>query len=91
MFYIHIIFVQCAAWGSFAWFPGGTIRPRVCGHGAFHGDFLAGELGEIFVFFAVAVTIFCICQYVCYLFTYYYYYHYYYYNYYYNYYLVGVN
>ena len=30
-----------------------AIRPRVCGDGEFPGDFLAGKLGEIIVFFAV--------------------------------------
>ena len=38
-----------------------AIHPRVCGDGAFPGGFLAGELGENFVFFAVVATIFCIC------------------------------
>ena len=60
IFYIGFAFVHCAGWGSFAWFSGGAIRPRVCGDGAFTGDFLAGELCEIFVFFAVVVTNFCI-------------------------------
>ena len=61
IFYIHFVFVHCAEWGSFAWFPCGVIRPRVCGDGTFPGNFLAGELGEIFVFFAMAVIIFRIC------------------------------
>ena len=80
IFYIGFAFVHCAGWGSFAWFSGGTIRPRVCGDGAFTGDFLAGELCEIFVFFAVVVTNFCIfiMLVIC-LFIYYYYYYYYYY------------
>ena len=30
-----------------------AIRPRVCGDGEFPGDFLAGKLAEIIVFFAV--------------------------------------
>ena len=36
-------------------------KPNECPCSAFPGDFLSGELGEISVFFAVIVTIFCIC------------------------------
>ena len=80
IFYIGFAFVHCAGWGSFAWFSGGAIRPRVCGDGAFTGDFLAGELCEIFVFFAVVVTNFCIfiMLVICLFINYYYYYYYYY-------------
>ena len=44
-----------------------AIRPRVSEDGKIPGYFFAGKLGEIFVFFAVVVTIFCICWYICYL------------------------
>ena len=72
IFHIHFVFVHCAEWGSFAWVPsGGTffycapslqifwaILPRLSGDSPFPGDFPAGELGEIFVFCAVVLTIF---------------------------------
>ena len=42
-----------------------AIHPSVCGDSAFPGDFLAGELGENFVFWAVVVTIFFFIIYLC--------------------------
>ena len=89
IFYIHFVFVYCAEWGSCAWFPSVVVVffvRRLCrffgrfAQGSaeavhFLGNFLAGELDEIFVFCAVVATIFCIL--LVYLFIYYYYYYYY--------------
>ena len=48
---------------------GWTIRPRVCGDGAFPGDFLAGELDEIFLFFAeLSLSFLFVGMFVIYLF-----------------------
>ena len=96
-FYIHFVFVHCAESGNFAWFSVGdffegggstaslpifwAICPRVCGDGAFPGDFPVGSCVKFFYFLQwlslsfVFTSMFVICLFV------YYYHHY----------LVGVN
>ena len=62
--YVYIFFFGGGRWGEGREVGRGemaAIHPRFCGHSAFPGDFLAGELGEMFVFCAVVVTIFYIC------------------------------